>query len=183
MKVFKIILVILIIAVGIIYYQQDKRLFYYGRNDLHIYHLLPYNIEPDYRPPFEGGFALRQEDGFSIAGKGVAYSVNNKKIWINSVLKYGFYKQKLIAIIIDSNRTEYYLKFNQDHRDSSEINGTLMINNKADNPNQYRWIKIDGNDDYILNLALWRNCLMFITIGLFLVLIYILVKHKRMKLR
>ncbi len=180
MKRFKILIIaVIIIITAIAYYQLDKQLFYYGRNNLHIYHLLPYNVEPDYQPPFEGGFALRQEDGFSIAGKGVSYTVNNKKIWINEVLKYGFHKKNLIAFVTDSNRTEYYVKFNQGHSSSSEINGTIMFDNKEANSNQYQWIKIVGNDGYILNLALWRNCLMFIAISLFLVLIYVLVKHRR----
>ena len=64
MKRFKILIIaVIIIITAIAYYQLDKQLSYYGRNNLHIYHLLPYNVEPDYQPPFEGGFALRQEDG------------------------------------------------------------------------------------------------------------------------
>lgn len=182
MKRFKIqIIGVIIIIAAIAYYQLDRQLFYYGRNDLHIYHLLPYNVEPDYQPSFEGGFALRQQDGFSIAGKGVAYMVNSKKIWINEVLKYGLCKQNLIALVTDSNRTEYYVKFNKGHSGSSEINGTMMLDNKEANSNQYKWIKIVENDDYILNLALWRNYLMFIAIGFFLLLIYILVKRRKTK--
>jgi hypothetical protein len=180
MKTFKI-LGILIIILGIIYYQLDKNLFYYGRNKLHIYHLLPYNVEPDYSPPFEGGFALREEDGFSIAGKGVAYLVNNRKIWINDVLAYGFNKEHIVAVVIDSGKTKYGIKFNQDQKNISEISGTMMVDNDLGKSNLYKWIKIDGNDDYIWNLVLWRNCLMFTIFILLISLTYKLARYKKLK--
>jgi len=180
MKTIKI-LAILITILGIIYYQLDKRLFYYGRNDLHIYNLLPLNIQPDYQPPFEGGFSLRQEDGFSITGKGVAYPVNKRTVWINRVLKYGYNAQYLVAVVIDSNRNRYHIKFNQNSKGSSEINGTIEIDNKPHNSNLYKWIDIDGNEDYIWKLVLYRNYLMFTIFFLLITLIYIFVRHKKLK--
>jgi len=177
MKTFKI-LAILIIVLGIIYFQLDKRLFYYGRNDLHIYHLLPFSIEPDYQPPFEGGFALRDENGFSIAGKGVAYRVNNRTIWINTVLKYGFNTQHFVAVVNDSNKTKYYVKFNQNQKDKS-VNATMEGDNKFNNLKLDKWINIEGNEDYIWRLYLYRNYSMLLVITLFLTLIYKLVRYRK----
>jgi hypothetical protein len=179
MKAFKI-LVILIVILGIIYYQLDKRLFYYGRNDLHIYHSLPLNIQPDYQPPFEGGFALRNEDGLSVAGKGIAYPVNNKMIWINKILKYGFSDQDLVATAIDSNKTKYYLKFYWEPKNRSVVNATMDIDNNL-HANLYKWIDIDGNEDYIWKLVLYRNYLMFTIFILLITLVYIFIRYKKLK--
>jgi hypothetical protein len=178
MKAFKI-LVTPILILGIIYYQLDKRLFFYGRNDLRIYHLLPFKIVPDYQPKFEGGFALREEDedGFSIAGNGVAYPVNGREIWINSVVKYGFNAQHLVAVVCDSNKTKYYVKFNQDSKASSGFNASMEVANKPDNFKLDKWIDIDDNDDYVRKLVLYRNYLELLIIILFLSLIYRLIKH------
>ncbi len=177
MKTFKIF-AILIVIIGITYYQLDKRLFYYGRNDLHIYHLLPLKIEPEYRPPFEGGFGLMDEYGFAIAGTGVAYPVNNKTILINRVLKYGFDAEHLVAMVIDSNKTKYYVKFS---KGSSVINATMELDKGRDLA-LYKWINIEGNDDYIWNLVLYRNYIMLIVIVLLFMLIYKLVMYKKSKL-
>ena len=182
MKAFKI-LVILIIALGIIYYQLDKHLFYYGKNDLHIYHLLPLKIEPEYRYPFEGGFALRDEYGFTIAAKGNTYPVNNEKILINRVLKYGFNAKDLVAVVIDANKTKYYVKFTQDQKDNSEVDATMDVGNKLDNLKLYKWIDIDGSDDYIRKLMRYRTYIMFVLIILFLTPIYKLVKYRKFGIR
>ncbi len=173
MKTFKI-LAILIVVVGIIYYQLDKQLFYYGRHDLHIYHLLPFNVQPDYYPPFEGGFALRNQDGLSIASQSDAYPVNNKMISIYKVLKYGFNKQDLVAIVVDSKKTKYYLKFYWDPNIST-VNATMDIYNRPINSNLYKWIDIDDNEDYIRKIFLFRNYSMFIVIIFLLIFLYKLV--------
>jgi hypothetical protein len=182
MKKFKII-VILIIIIGIIYYQLDQQLFYYGRNNLHFYHLLPLKIEPDYSPPFEGGFALRDEYGFSIAGKGVAYPVYNRTIGISDVLKYGFNANNLVAIVIDSSKNKYYVKFNRGQKDSTVINATMDVDNNLSNLNMYKWIKIYGNDDLIWNLVLWRNFLTLIIIVLFSTLIYTSIRYRKYRIK
>ncbi len=179
MKAFKI-LAILIVILGIIYYQLDKRLFYYGRNDLGIYHLLPFNIHPEYQPPFEGGFALRNEDGLSIAGDGIAYPVNNRMIWIDKILKYGFSDQDLVAIAIDSNKTRYYLKFYWDPK-KRYVDATMYIDNKPLNSNLYKWVDVDGNEDYIWQLELYRNYLSLTIFILSIGLFYILRKYRKLK--
>ena len=173
------ILLILIVILGIVYYQLDKRLYYYGKHDLHVYHLLPFKIEPEYKWPFEGGFALRDEYGFSIAGNGVSYPVNNKIVAINKVLKYGFNAKHLIALVIDSNKTNYYVNLYLNPRDNSIVKASMGFASKMSNYGSYKWINIDGNDDYIWKFELYRNYLMFIIIILFIMLIYQLIKFVR----
>lgn len=124
MKTLKIIS-ILIVIVGALYYQLDKRLFYFGRNDFSIYNLLPLNIKPEYRPSFEGGFALKDNYGLTIAAKGNPHPVDNKTVLIDRVLRYGFDDNNLTAIVTDGKRNKYYVKFVQDQKDKSVIKAKM----------------------------------------------------------
>jgi len=179
MKTFKILL-ILAVVLGIIYYQVDKYLFYYGKNDLHIYHSLPFKIVAEDRPPFEGGFALRDEyEGFTIAAKGNTYPVDNKQILINKVLKYGFSPEHLVVVVIDSNGNRYYIEFKRKQNDTSDFNAVMNIDNGHYNSNLDKWVDIEGNDAYAGKLALLRNYLMFIVIILLLTLIYKLIGYRK----
>jgi len=173
------ILFFLIFLFGIIYYQLDKGLFYYGKNNLQIYHLLPLRIKPEYRPAFEGGFALRDDNGFTIAANGNSYSVDNRKIVINQVLKYGYNEDHLIAVVADVNKNYYYVEFSQNPNDQSVINATIIIDSKRSNLNLYKWINIDNNSNFIWRLALYRNCSMLIIIILVVVFIYTFAKYRK----
>jgi len=77
MKTLKILFVS-IIALAIIYYQLDKSLIYYGKNDLPIYHPLPFKIVPEYKPEFEGGFALRDKYEVAFINEVLAYEFDSK---------------------------------------------------------------------------------------------------------
>jgi len=135
-------LVTLITIIGIIYYQIDKSLFYYGKNDLNIYNLLPLKIQPEFRYPFEAGFALDDESGLRIAAKEIAYPVDDKMVSINKVLKYGFDAKHLIAVVNDIKKTKYYVEFSQDPKDSSVVNASMNINDNLNNLHLYKWINI-----------------------------------------
>ena len=178
MRTFKVLFISAAIL-GIIYYQIDKHLFYYGRNDLHIYHSLPFKIEPKYRPAFEGGFALEDKYSFTIAAKGNAYRIDSKEILINKVLKYGFNTEYLVVLVTDINRDRYFIEFNRNQNNSSDFNSNIFFYDRYHNLNSNNWVDIDSNDAYIEKLVLFRNYLLFIVIILMLTLIYKLIKYKK----
>lgn len=163
MKAFTTLLVFTFL-VGIVYYQLDRNLFYYGKNDLHLYNLLPFHITPDDRPVWEGGFALRDSAGFTIAADGNTYPLNDKTIKIKKVLKYGFDTENLIAFVNDDRQRTYCVKFHQNQKDKSDFDVHVNVDCAQDTSRSYTWISIDGNDKHITRLALCRNWLMFIMI-------------------
>src|SRR5450631_2782239 len=103
-------LFVLIVVLGIIFYRLDKFLFYYGKNEIHIYHPLPFKIVPDYKPEFDGGFALRDKYGDAVAANGIFYFFNHQKIFIKDLLAYSFDTKEMIVIVKDSTGTKYCLR-------------------------------------------------------------------------
>jgi hypothetical protein len=74
MKLNKILLVFILI-IGSIYYVLDRQLFYYGKNNLGLYDLLPLKLEPRYNYEFEGGFCIEDSLNYAIICKGVQVSL------------------------------------------------------------------------------------------------------------
>lgn len=144
----------------------DRHLFYYGRSDFNLYSPLPLKINPEYRLDNEGHFVLRDEFGFSIAGKGNTYKLHNSKITIEHVLKYGFNDEKLIAVVEDRLKRKYYVEFSTDHDNlmDNEINVRVNSIHQKLEGNLYKWIEVKGNERYIERLETFRNYIMFTTI-------------------
>ena len=178
MKTLRILLVLIVIT-GITYYQLDRQLFYFGKSNLQIYNTLPINIKPDYRASFEGGFALRDDYGFTIAAKGNTYPVNGKAILIDKVLKYEFNNSTLIAIVADIKRNKYYVQFHQDKKDKSIIKANMATIDKFHSVKLGKWVDIDGNDNYIWRIVIVRNYLLYIVIILIVILIYKISRYKK----
>lgn len=163
MKAFNALLA-LTFAIGIIYYQLDRRLFFYGKNDLGIYNLLPLHVTPDYRPEWERGFALRDSTGVTLAADGNVYHVDNKSVNIRKVLRYGFDKTNLVAVILDSLGRRHCLEFSDSRNDRYDFDVIIDDDCKEDSSKSYEWIIIAGNDQHINRLELWRNWLRLVII-------------------
>lgn len=161
MKTLKILLVVFVLnaVLGIAYYSIDKELAYYGKNSLKTHQTLPLKIAPDFRYDFEGGFALRDKYGFTIAAKGNTYLYNGNYITINSVLCYCFDKNKVLVHIIDSIGDEYYVSFSENNDVLSKRQLTVNVYNKAEfvDDGKCKWVFIKAKDKNIDRLVLIRN--------------------------
>jgi len=173
MKITKILFALLIVLVTT-YYLLDRNLFYYGKSDFTSYNLLPLKIVPDYTAEWEYGFILRDEYGFSIAAKVNSYPFNGKMVYINKVIKYGFSKNQLVAVVSDSSRVIYCLMFAPTPKGRTEFDGVLYSGNKINDFKLDRWIEID--DTYIGNLSFYRNWAMIFSLFLTAVVLYRLIK-------
>lgn len=153
----KTILIFLILTVifGTLFYYLDKQLFYYGRNELDVYNLLPLNVVPEYRYDFEEGFMLWEEDGMSLAGKGVQYW--DSDVRINKIITYCFNKHDLIVQVEDSRGNRYYFKY--ERNDDPQVKQDLsieLLNYSAIEWQNYECININ-NDEKINTLVQLRS--------------------------
>ncbi|MEO6850108.1 MAG: hypothetical protein ABI166_05740 [Mucilaginibacter sp.] len=174
MKIAKIVSALSIVFV-ITYCLLDRNLFYYGKSDFKYYNLLPLKIIPDYTAKWEYGFTLRDQYGFTVAAKGNTYSFNNKTVSISEVLKYGFSNNQLVAIVSDSSRVIYCLKFAPTPKGRTDFDGVMYSGSKINDFKLDRWVDID--DNYIGNLSSYRNRAMLISLILIITLLYILIKQ------
>lgn len=151
---------------GIVYLIFDRQLYYYGKNDLSFYNLLPLNIVPEDRPKFENGFALKDEYGITIAAKGNSYMFNDTRIKVDKVLGYCFDNNKVIAKISDANQNKYYIEFtnNIEKKTNQDIIATVMIDSKVLSQSDYKCINIEDNKTEIDKLVLPRNYLLLVFI-------------------
>jgi len=173
MKINKTLLVS-ILFLGALYFVLDRQLFYYGKNKFNLYRLLPINITPYHRHDFEGGFALMDEYGFTIAAKGNKYQCQGKEIVISEVSNYYIGTNKIIAQIIDTCNNRYYIEFINNTKNLLEhdIITNVWSNEKNIDSNEFKSIGIKGNIRYINGIELSRNLIMLILIILFITLIY-----------
>ena len=165
---FSKVLFVLSIIFATSYYFLDRELFYYGKSNFTSYNLLPMNIIPDYPTSWGWRFTLRDTIGSNLT---YSYPINKRNIFINKVLKYGFNNNQVVAIVSDSSGVIYSLKLTPPSHIDYDINGTLYLGDKT-NEFKYKWIFINGNDNYIQTLVLMRNLVMFVFIILMVVLLY-----------
>lgn len=174
------ILGLIIVLLGIIYFIADKQLFYYGKNDLKIYKSLPLEIRPEFRNDFEGGFVLRNRDGFAIAGKDVSVGEIGDTAFqydiIDKVLKYGFNNESVVILIKDTAGSKYYIEYLEDNTMVSKVDIKVKdISEELDFPID-KWIDIQ-NGNHIRFIELCRNYSLFIAIILFFILLYSILKR------
>lgn len=117
-----IIGILLLICIGgLLYFNLDKRLYYFGRNDFDRDDL-PLGIKPEYRPLFEGGFGLRDEYGFTIAARGNTYKNGGDEILIENVVSYCWGNDRVIVNIRDVDDGEYLIEFSRKEGTKDELN-------------------------------------------------------------
>ncbi len=173
MKTHKILLALAIILL-IFYFALDRQLYYYGRNNLNIYHILPLGIKPVFRYEFDGGFAFEDRYGFRFIRKGeFRHENSNLNIHIAEILKYGYNDNKLVVFIQDINSQELYIeckkKYNNQTKAEIQCDAFHVINLPL--YNELKWIEIKNNVKYIHSIGLIRNLSAFFT---FVILIFFL---------
>ena len=178
MKLFKLLLVLLTVL-GFVYYQIDSYLFYYGRNDLPIYHRLPFNVIPEYRPAFEGGFVLRDQDQVGFVYKGIGYAMDHREVVIQDILAYGFNAKEIVAIVTDSTGMKYYLKVSPMPASGSSMEVTVNSFEKIDSASFTKWVTIEGKQGDIQRIWVLRNDILFILMAIIPVIVVYAVKGTR----
>jgi hypothetical protein len=180
MKSFKILLVIFLML-GTTYVVLDKQLFYYGKNNLHIYNSLPLQFKPVYRNDFEGGFAIEDNYGFYLISRGRhKYIGTEAEIDIGEIIKYGIDDQRLVAHVVDNAGINYYITFIKNKNPLATQDILIYVLTEKENPelNNYRWIEIQNNEKRMRNIELCRN---YTSIGLILSIVLIIFKTIRLK--
>ena len=105
-----IILISITLLFGIAYIVLDHNLYYYGKNEIHCYHDLPFQLKTEYWGSDLGllGFRIEEKHGFAHIAKGVSY-FKYPNVKIDSVLSYGFNDKLLIALIEDTHQKLAYI--------------------------------------------------------------------------
>jgi hypothetical protein len=179
MKTLKL-LITFILLLGIIYFVLDRDLYFYGKNDLGIYKRLPFNIEPEERIDYKGGFLLKDGDDFNLVSKGeVQYAHSEIKLTITDILKYGFNENELVAHVQDISGPKFFIKIIKN--DGKQIKQDLIViildETKFNGSEKYKWIILKGNKSVVI-IELVRNILRISTIGLIIALIVLLSTRK-----
>ena len=105
---------VIIVALGLITITAyliitlDKQLYYYGKNDWCIHDKLPFKIAPQYWGYDMGslGFVL-EKNNETLISKGKISKLPDAEI--NEIIKYGFNKEKLVALVNDSGGKKFYV--------------------------------------------------------------------------
>jgi hypothetical protein len=143
----KTLLTLLLIS-GLTLLYIDRKLFFYGRNYFNFYKPLPFNTYTDYKEIFNGGFALRDEHGFSI--------IHEDK---DTLLRYGYDHNEIITQFKDSTKESYHIKIigNQNPR-QLKLDKNAIIDTE-----NYKWINLQDKKS-ISNLKHARSLLLFTTL-------------------
>jgi len=177
MKTIISIIVVLIVISVTIAFNIDSQLYYQGKNDWEIYNKLPFKITPKFWGFNYGnlGFVLLWDDETLIA--------NGKKdlktgFQINEIIKYGFNKDKLVALVNDSSGKECYIECVKIKLSQPEEDFQVVFFSKENflSTEQFKWINIKNFSTEKMELT--RNYLEIFVILIFFILIYI-IKIKR----
>jgi len=182
-KIGYLAIAISILLLTIVYFVTDKKLFYYGKNDLSIYHALPLGIQPEFRHDFDGGFVLWDKYGFALSGNMVSVGEIGDSIFqyhiIKGIIKYGYDKNNLVTLIKDTAGNYCYIEYfeNTEEKSKNYISMKVKgIDEKIDFKVN-RWIDVKNikNDKKLNNIVLIRNfsllcivALIFTLTGLFM---------------
>jgi hypothetical protein len=173
----KLLFLVLIMSVTIVsYFKLDMELYYYGKSNNCFYATLPLNIKPEYWEYDRGnlGFVLLEEDETLIA-KGSKYWGSD--IVIMNVNKYGFNKEKLIALVTDTKNDKHYIVCSKNNNIYSKktINVKVINANQKVNFNELKWIDINKNS--IKKLEDIKNYILIFLLIIIFYSFYILKKN------
>lgn len=166
-----------LVVIGVCFFVLDRHLYYFGKSDFGFYALLPLNIKPEYKPDFEGGFALYDAYGFSIAGRGVKFRGSQAEV--REVVRYGFNDETVIVLVEDITGKRYFAEFTKSEGSQSEQDLDVHIwgEDKNFSSNDYKWIEIQAGTESIERIELCRNYLMFAVITLVIILMINILKN------
>lgn len=166
----------LIILAMILLFIVDQKLYFYGKNDLILYKLLPFNVIPQYWGYNNGnlGFVLEQK-GETVIAKGMRYWEYPSLI-VNEILEYTFDNQKLIALVNDSLGNEYFIICKKTVN-TPDFNISVIAKGNFAHPEQYKWIKIKDVSNQ--KIELFRNILEILVIVLIVITFSIFWKRRK----
>ena len=164
-----------IIALVLAYFYTDRQLYFYGKSDLDVYHPLPINVKPDYWGYDLGntGFVLIDDFDFVVAGKGVKY--RNSEVVVNEIIKYGFDREKVFALVSDSLDKEHWVRLQSAGGSDIEASVDATVDQR-----ELAWIEIEGKEVDVRMLE-WIHS--FVRIGLFILIVVIGIKTIRVLLQ
>lgn len=185
-KIGNIAIGVSILLLGTVYFIADKKLYYYGKNDLHIYHTLPLGIQPEFRNNFDGGFVLWDKYGFALSGNMASVGEIGDSTYQNditkNIIKYGYNQESLVALIEDTVGNYYYIEYIK----NVKINPKNYVSIKVKKTDEHldfkvnRWIDVKSvqNNKTVSNIILIRNFSFFCCVILILISILIFITHK-----
>ena len=170
-----LIITFLVVAVII-----DGKLYYYGRNIWCIHDELPLKIIPQYWGYERGhlGFVLLDEYDMTVVASGSKYWSSD--IEIRQILKYGFNKDKLVVLVVDTfGRERYVLLMKNDNKISKQyLEITVFSNVNFLNDRNIKWVDVKKPTK---RLELVRNYLIVFSIILLFIIMYRIVRKCRIK--
>lgn len=169
-------LIIVALAIAVVI---DSKLFFYGKNEWGIHDKLPFKTMPQYWGYNRGnlGFVLVDEAEMTFIAKGSKYWSSD--IEINEIIKYGFNKEKLVALVSDSLGKQYYVvcKKNPDVYSKQHLTINVVPKDSFINNEPIKWIDIKNVSTERMELA--KNCLKIFLIFLISITIYYLLKNRK----
>jgi hypothetical protein len=185
MRKLKLILLVFFVntALGIAFFTIDYELAYYGKNVFINNRSLPFGIVPEFRYDFEGGFGLRDKNGFSLGSKNTKYLHNDRYVVTDSLIGYCYNKYNVVLQIIDTVGVNYYISFteNKDTLSKREISISVFNKNEYIEDEQCKWVLIHNDDKRVDRLELRRNFAGLLFVAFFVIIILLIIRMKKMK--
>ncbi|MBZ5857190.1 hypothetical protein [Flavihumibacter profundi] len=156
----------------------DSKLYYYGKNAWNIHEKLPLKITPNYLGYGKGnsGFALMDEDEMTLIARGNKYWSSG--IEVNEIIKYGFNKQKLVALVNDSLGNFFYIECSKNNAHSKQDIKIAVLEKSAFlNSEKIKWIDVKNAPTYAMEIT--RNYLLIFSIIIFLIVAYFILVRKK----
>lgn len=169
LRIISVSATVLIIVVSTIVMKLDKELYYVGRSILNFDNFLPFDIKPIKNYNFGSSFVL-QKSRESLIGKGVQY--RSSDLIVNKILKYGYNKKGVIAVVNDSSGKVFYVLCEKNEQDPEVDDLGIRVISKDSNivSKGYKWI--DPNKPFYENIKLLRNYLIIILLVVVILLFY-----------
>jgi len=178
-----IILISITLSFGITYIVLDHNLYYYGKNEIHYYHDLPFQLKTEYWGSDLGllGFRIEDKHGFAHISKGVSY-FKYPNVKIDSVLSYGFNDKLLIALIEDTHQKLAYIV--QTDTTTFELIPFVQSSANQDIQNQQlKWIyNVNNPSNWKTILHTWCKIIFIISFTTLIVVIIRFIFKSRIRL-
>jgi hypothetical protein len=122
---------------------------------------LPLDIDPIHRYDFEGGFCLGEKRGnltLYLISKSIHYT-DYGAIEINGIIRYGYNQDEIIALVDDIVGKRYLIRVF--YKTKLPLEEELLdYDTLPDIEKSYKWIYIDGSEEYVDLLAIIENILL-----------------------
>lgn len=101
---------------------------------------LPFGLKLEANPGFQGGYTIREADGFALVGKGVSY--RDIDLQVADLLGYGVQDTALAAEVQDAHGQRQFIKVVQLGDTSQQPFRVSLVAAEVKHSGAYRWVDL-----------------------------------------